>query len=125
MSLEIKCSDLGHGECNWKAVSNTEDKLADLVAVHMRDQHGVSEFTQEMIAEVKNLATEASLQIWDEDPMLMEYHCSNCNWRYIAQTVNLIADAVALHARDQHGVTEFTEEMITEVKNSLNPWSGK
>ncbi len=27
MALEIKCSDLGHSDCDWKAVSNTEPLL--------------------------------------------------------------------------------------------------
>ena len=53
MAYQVKCKQLGHKECNWSAVSNTQDKLVDFVAVHARDQHGVKEFSQEMIAEVK------------------------------------------------------------------------
>ncbi len=124
MALEIRCSDLGYANCIWNAVANTEDKLVDYVAVHMRDEHGIINFTQEMITEVKKKLGPTSASLGEEEPTMKEYQCPDCDWRYIAQTVNLIADAAAVHARDEHGVTEFTEEMITEVKNSLKPWAG-
>lgn len=125
MALEVKCSDLGHADCNWKAVSNTEDKLVDFVAVHARDHHGVQNFTQEMIAGVKNKLNQISVSPGEEEePAMKEYHCPKCSWRYIAQTDDLIADAAAVHARDEHDVQNFTQEMIHEVKNSLKPWSG-
>jgi predicted small metal-binding protein len=123
MALEIKCSDLGHNDCGWKAVSNTEDKLADYVALHMRDQHGIREFTQEMIADVKKLGKVVTPSDKSKDPSMKVYRCSKCDWRYIAQTEDLIADAVAVHERDVHDVKLFTPEMVGKVKNSLNPWS--
>ncbi|RMG03784.1 MAG: DUF1059 domain-containing protein, partial [Nitrospirae bacterium] len=115
MAFEFKCNKLGNRGCKWKAISNTEDKLVDLVAVHMRDEHDVKDFTQEMIAEVKQKMSEVSLKGEGDIPEMKEYRCPECNWRYLAQTENLIADAAALHARDVHGVKEFTEEMIAEV----------
>jgi predicted small metal-binding protein len=125
MALEIRCSDLGNPECSWKAVSNTEDRLVDYAAVHARDHHGVKEFSQEMIATVKNKVGEpVDLHEDDGEPEMREYHCPDCSWRYIAQTEALIADAAALHAREEHNVTVFTEEMITGVKNNLQLWSG-
>ncbi len=123
MALEIRCSDLGYSNCDWRATANTEDRLVDFVSVHVRDQHGVTNFTQEMIAETKKkLRTPSAIQ--EDEPTMKEYHCPDCDWRYIAQTEDLIADAVAVHARDEHGVTEFTQEMIAKVKNNLKPWSG-
>ncbi len=125
MALEIKCSDLGHRDCKWKAVSNTEDKLVDFVAVHARDHHGVSNFTQEMIAEVKNKLGEPTMEIDENgEPEMMEFNCPDCSWRYIAQTTDLMVDAIAVHARDEHNVTVFTEEMRTAAKQGLKPWSG-
>jgi len=124
MALEIKCRDLGYADCFWKALSNTEDKLADYVALHLRDHHGVKEFTQEMIAAVKKMGKISTPPESGNDPVMKEYRCPRCSWRYLAQTEDLIADAAAVHARDEHGVSEFTQEMITEVKNSLKPWAG-
>lgn len=125
MALEIKCRDLGYKDCGWKAVSNTEDRLVDYVAVHARDHHGVKEFSQDMIATVKNKVAEPATIYEEEGELRMrEYRCPDCSWRYIAQTEALIADAAAVHARDTHNVTVFTEEMINRVKNSLTDWSG-
>jgi len=126
MALEIRCRDLGHPDCDWTARSNTEDRLVDYVAVHVRDHHGVREFSPEMIAEVKQRSAPAVAGGREEigEPVMKEYRCPRCDWRYIAQTETLIADAAALHARDRHDVTVFTEEMITRVKNGLREWSG-
>lgn len=125
MAFQIKCSDLGYADCNWVARANTEDKLVDIVAVHMRDQHKVKDFTTKMIAEVKNKLGSLSLSPSEEaEPIMKQYNCPHCDWRYFAQTESLIADAAAMHARDKHDVEEFTEEMIAEVKKSLKPWSG-
>lgn len=123
MALEIKCKNIGNEGCNWKAVANTEDRLIDYMAVHSRDQHGINNFTQEMIAQAKSVIKEAASEK-EGDPAMMEYHCPDCNWKYFAQTTDLIVDAAALHARDDHNVTEFGEEMKAKVKNSLKPWSG-
>jgi predicted small metal-binding protein len=62
------------------------------------------------------------------DLVLKEYNCDmdpECTWRYIAQTEELIADGVALHAREAHGVKEFTPEMIAKVKKSTHEWAGE
>ena len=124
MAFEIRCRELGHEECNWHAVSNTEDKLVDFVAVHARDHHGITDFTQEMIATVKNrlgtIVAEAGES--EEEPVMREYHCTKCDWKYIAQTEDLIVDAVALHARDVHDVREFTKEMGHKVTQRLTDW---
>lgn len=125
MAFEIKCKDIGNEECNWSAISGTEDRLVDYVAVHARDQHGVKEFTQEMIATVKNSLGNTTVPIVDEEePIMRIYTCANCSWKYIAQTEDLIVDAAAVHARDTHGVREFTKEMGREVVGSLREWTG-
>jgi len=40
------------------------------------------------------------------------------------QTEELIADIVAVHAREAHGIKEFTPEMKTRVENTLHAWKG-
>ncbi len=124
MALEFKCNDLGYTDCKWKAISNTTDKLVDLVAVHLRDQHNIMDFNQEMITQVKNKSYDTKLAPGEGELEVKEYKCPKCDWRYIAQTADLITDAVALHERDDHDVNSFTQEMIAAVKNNLKPWSG-
>jgi len=46
----------------------------------------------------------------------------SCTWRYIAMTEELIADGAAVHAREAHGVKEFTPAMIANVKKSAHEW---
>jgi len=50
---EFSCKSLGNG-CTWKQSARTEELLADIVAVHMRDVHGISELGPDMIAKIKN-----------------------------------------------------------------------
>ncbi len=122
MAMEIRCSDLGNDDCRWRAVANTEDRLVDYMAVHARDYHGIDQFTQEMIAQARSNITEESS--YPDAPEMMEYSCPVCSWRYIAQTKDLIVDAAALHARDEHDVSVFTADMAVEVKDGLKKWGG-
>jgi predicted small metal-binding protein len=123
---EFKCESLGN-KCNWKHIAKTEELLADVVAVHLRDVHGVKEVGPDMLGKIKNLflypdAVDAAKAA---DVVLKEYNCNMepaCTWRYIAMTEELIADGVAVHARDAHGVKEFTPAMIADVKKSAHEW---
>ncbi|MDA8423605.1 MAG: DUF1059 domain-containing protein [Nitrospiraceae bacterium] len=48
----------------------------------------------------------------------------DCGFRYIAQTEELIADGIAMHAREAHGIMEFSPEMSTRVKSMAHDWKG-
>lgn len=125
---EFTCRSMGN-TCSWKHSAKTEELLADVVAVHLRDAHGISALDQDMLGKIKNVftnpfplvATEA------EGPILKEYSCDlgeKCGWRYVAQTEELIADGVAIHAREAHGISEFTPEMKARIENALHVWRG-
>lgn len=126
MMREFACKSLGN-DCTWKHIARTEELLTDVVAVHLRDVHGVQEMKPDLIGKIKNLfsnpsPTEAETA---EGLVLKEYNCDlspGCAWRYIAQTEELIADGVAVHARQEHDVKEFTREMMTRVKNAAHEW---
>jgi predicted small metal-binding protein len=121
---EFDCKDLGN-KCTWKHIAKTEELLADVVAVHLRDVHGVREVSPDMLGKIKNLftfPTEADAAR-AADLVLKEYNCDmapHCTWRYIAMTEELIADGAAVHAREAHGIREFTPEMIAKVKKSAH-----
>ena len=123
---EFRCESLGN-KCSWKHIAKTEELLADVVAIHLRDVHGVKEVGPDMLGKIKNLflnpsavdATKAA------DLALKEYNCDlgpACTWRYIAMTEELIADGAAVHAREAHGIKEFTPAMIANVKKSAHEW---
>ncbi len=125
---KFTCRSLGY-DCDWKQISATEELLADVVAVHLRECHGVQAVTPEELGKIKNsfgnptpLAVNAA-----EDSELRVYNCDlgpNCSWHYIARTEELIADGVAVHAREAHGIREFTPEIKAHVENALLVWRG-
>src|SRR5574341_1016292 len=99
---ELKCADLGY-RCNWKHIARTEELLADITALNAdmvgRIKNAFSNPEPGEVAEAGNLA-------------LKEFECKDlgtgCGWKYIAQTEELIVDGVAVHAREAHGIKEFT-----------------
>lgn len=123
---EFRCKDMGNN-CTWKHIAKTEELLADIVAVHLRDIHGVKEVGPDMLGKIKNLFLYPSAvdAAGAADLVLKEYNCTlepECTWRYIAMTEELMADGTAVHAREAHGIKEFTPEMIASVKKSAHTW---
>lgn len=125
---EFRCRYLGH-DCSWKHIARTEDLLADVVALHLREVHGMASLNVEMLATIKGVFTEPMPKDAREAEglELKEFRCSDlgrdCSWHYIAQTEDLIVDSVAVHAREAHGVAEFTPEMKVKVEGLLRVWN--
>jgi predicted small metal-binding protein len=124
---EFKCADLGN-KCTWKHIAKTEELLADIAAVHLRDVHGVKAVSSELLGKIKNAFSKPSPveEAAAEGLVMKEFKCKDlgmaCDWSYIAQTEELMADGVAVHARTAHGIKEFTPELITKVKNLSHEW---
>jgi predicted small metal-binding protein len=117
-------------DCSWKHVARTDDLLVDVVALHLRDVHGLVSLDAAMVAKIKKAVNDPTdVEIPDEERLgLKEFRCSDmgqkCSWHYIAQTEDLIVDGVAVHAREAHGITEFTPEMKVHVESLLREWRG-
>jgi predicted small metal-binding protein len=126
---EFKCASLGN-HCSWKHIAKTEELLADVVAVHLRDVHGMNALSTEMVVKIKNnFSNPAPLEALKAEGLVMkEFNCKDlgysCNWKYIAQTEELIADGVAVHTREVHGIKDFTPEMKVKVEKALRLWKG-
>jgi predicted small metal-binding protein len=127
---EFACKSLGYN-CGWKHLARTEELLTDVAAVHLRDVHRVPALTPDMVGAIKRIFSKAdpvALAPESEEPVLKEVLCRDlgidCGFRYIAQTEELLADGVAMHAREAHGITEFSAEMATKVKNLARVWKG-
>ncbi len=123
---EFRCESLGN-KCSWKHIARTEELLADIVAIHLRDVHAVKEVGPDLLGRIKNLFfyPSAADAAGAANLVLKEYNCEmdpECTWRYIAMTEELIADGAAVHAREAHGIKEFTPEMIADVKKSAHEW---
>jgi len=124
---EFKCSSLGN-KCKWKHIAKTEELLADIAAVHLRDAHGVQAVSADLLGKIKKAfsnpsPTEAAAA---ERLVVKEFRCKDlgmaCDWKYVAQTEDLLVDGVAVHAREAHGIKEFSNEMMTKVKNLAHEW---
>ena len=125
---KFACKDIGL-DCAWTHAARTEELLLDSVALHLRDVHHIVSLTQERAGKIKNTFTNPSPVDGevDNELVLKEFACDfgpKCAWHYIAQTEDLIADGVALHAREMHDIKEFTPEMKAHVENSLRVWRG-
>jgi predicted small metal-binding protein len=126
---EFKCASLGN-KCKWKYIAKTEERLADVAAVHLRDVHGIASLNAEMVGKIKNAFTNPSpVEAKEAENLeLKEILCKDlgftCGWKYIAQTEELLVDGVAVHAREAHGIKEFTSEMATKVKQLAHKWNG-
>ena len=126
---QFKCASLGY-QCNWQHIANTEELLADIAAVHLREVHGVTALGTEMVGKIKNaFSNPTPIEARETGNLtLKEFECKDlgnaCGWRYIAQTEELIVDGVAMHAREAHGIREFTPDMKVKVENSLHEWRG-
>ncbi len=121
---EYRCRSIGI-DCPWKHVAQTEDLLLDAAALHLRDIHGETGLSKERMALIRNSFGKPSIEA-EEIPTMKEFRCKDiglqCNWKYMAQTEDLIVDAAAVHARDVHNITEFSPEMIAKVKKGIREW---
>ena len=123
---EFRCESLGN-KCSWKHIAKTEELLADITAVHLRDVHGAQAISPDMLAKIKNafMPPSKAEAVKFADAKVKEYNCDlgpKCSWRYVAMTEELIVDGSAVHARDAHGIKEFTPAMIAKVKKSTHEW---
>ena len=123
------CKNLGNN-CTWKHIAKTEELLADVVALHLREVHGMKSLTPELVAKIKNVSTNPDpVEVPAGEQLKMkEFRCKDlgtaCTWRYVAQTEELLADGVAVHTREVHGIREFTPELVAKVKNLSHEWTG-
>ena len=49
---EFACRSMGY-DCSWKHIARTEELLADVAAVHLRDVHGVPALGADLVARMK------------------------------------------------------------------------
>jgi predicted small metal-binding protein len=124
---EFKCASLGN-KCSWKHIAKTEELLADIAVVHLRDVHGVTSVDADLLGKIKNaFSNPPPIEAAAAERLVMkEFKCKDlgtkCDWSYKAQTEELLADGVAVHAREAHGIKEFSQEMIAKVKNLAREW---
>lgn len=101
---EFPCSGL-IPNCKGVLKAQTEELLAELVALHLRDVHGVQSVPPEKIAEIKRLFInpESSDSAFVVDRIFEKYNCDGdpeCTWRYIAQAETILTGRDKVHERE-------------------------
>ncbi len=54
-NYHFRCADLGNSTCQWEASGRTEEDVIRQVEQHGREQHNLSEWTDDIKNRVRNL----------------------------------------------------------------------
>ncbi len=53
MGKAVSCKNLGDIECTWEGRADTEEELIELAKAHGRDAHDITEFSPELMVQLK------------------------------------------------------------------------
>jgi predicted small metal-binding protein len=101
---EFTCASLGNN-CDAVLHARTEERLVEMVSLHLRAKHGVVDMLQEDVAKIKNLLTSPATPdaAYVVDRIFEKYNCDSdpdCTWRYIAEAEMILKGAPTPHARE-------------------------
>lgn len=101
---EFKCAGM-RNDCDAVLSAPTEERLVELVSLHLRDVHDMTMLSQDNIAEIKKLftsrATSDAAQVVDR--IFEKYNCNaepECSWRYIAEAERILTGSSTVHTRE-------------------------
>ncbi len=58
MGKAVSCKNLGDIECTWEGKADTEEELIELAKEHGRDAHDITEFSPELMEQLKAAITD-------------------------------------------------------------------
>jgi len=101
---QVFCSSLGN-KCNVVLTAATEERLAEMVSLHLRDAHGVLAIPQELVARIKQKMVSRSKPdaAYVVDRIFEKYNCNGdpkCTWRYIAEAEMILTGNKSVHAKE-------------------------
>jgi predicted small metal-binding protein len=101
---EFACANLGK-KCRTTLTAQTEERLAELAAVHLREDHGMASVTPDVLARIKQLFTNRASEDAASavDRIFEKYNCNSdpqCTWRYIAEAEMILTGSLMAHARE-------------------------
>jgi predicted small metal-binding protein len=111
---QFNCKDLGHN-CGEVLTAQTEERLVELAAVHLRDAHGVTSMTPDSVAKMKthfiNRAASDAADVVDR--IFEKYNCNRepeCTWRYITEAEMVMSGGAQAH---EHGRGKIIKQSVT------------
>jgi predicted small metal-binding protein len=101
---EFACANLGN-KCKTTLKAQTEERLAELASIHLREVHGMASVTQDMLARIKQIFTNRNSgdAAYVVDRIFEKYNCNSdpqCTWRYIAEAEMILTGSPSAHARE-------------------------
>ncbi|HUI45972.1 MAG TPA: DUF1059 domain-containing protein [Nitrospirota bacterium] len=101
---QFSCSKLGN-KCNVVLTAPTEERLVEMVSLHLREVHGLKEIPQDLIGRIKQNMVSPSVTdaAYVVDRIFEKYNCSSdpaCTWRYIAEAEMILTGDRAVHSRE-------------------------
>jgi predicted small metal-binding protein len=98
------CANLEHG-CSVVLTALTEARLTELVSIHLREAHGITQLSSEKIAQIQQLFTNRALQDAAAvvDGIFEKYNCEGepeCTWRYIAEAEAILTGKNTVHEEE-------------------------
>jgi len=100
----LSCKDLGNN-CNVVLTARTEERLAELASIHLRQAHGMPSVSQEMVARIKRLSRSRTVPdaAYVVDRIFEKYNCNSdpqCTWRYIAEAEMILTGSSSVHSEE-------------------------
>ncbi len=101
---QFSCSKIGNS-CNIVLTAPTEERLVEMVSLHLREVHGTTEIPQDLIGRIKQNMVNPSLPdaAYAVDRIFEKYNCNSdagCTWRYIAEAEMILTGNTAVHSRE-------------------------
>ena len=83
----------------------TEERLLEMVSLHLREVHGMASISQDLVGRIKQNMINRSMSdaAYVVDRILEKYNCSSdpeCTWRYIAEAEMILTGDQSVHSRD-------------------------
>ncbi len=101
---QFSCKEV-NSNCNAVLVAPTEERLIDMVSVHLRDVHGMTALMPEQMAQIKNLFTTPASPdaAYVVDRIFEKYNCDSdpeCTWRYISEAEMILTGRPQPHEKE-------------------------
>ena len=101
---EFACANLGKN-CKVTLTAQTDERLVELVSLHLREVHGMTSLSQEKVADIRKLFTSRSNADAAKvvDRIFEKYNCNGepeCSWRYIAEAEMILNGGKVAHAQE-------------------------
>lgn len=101
---EFSCAKLGN-DCNAVLKARTEERLAELTTLHLREFHGMTAIPEDKLAQIKQLFAsptppDAASAV---DRIFEKYNCDGdpeCTWRYIAEAEMILTGSSRVHEQE-------------------------